>query len=62
MHPVIDTDACVGCGVRVDECPMDVLEINDDGVCEATNADECVGCGACLNACPAGAITDIADD
>ena len=29
-HPVIDTDECVACGVCVDTCPCDVLELGDD--------------------------------
>ena len=59
-HPVIDADECIACGVCVDTCPQDVLEVND--VATVTNEENCVGCGACQEACPAGAITEIAGD
>ena len=59
-HPVIDTDECIACGVCVDACPADVLELND--VATVAEEDSCVACGACQDACPAGAITEIAED
>ena len=26
-HPVIDADECIGCGICVDACPQEVLEV-----------------------------------
>ena len=26
-HPVLETEECIGCGICVDACPQDVLEI-----------------------------------
>ena len=26
-HPVINTDECIGCGICVDSCPQEVLEV-----------------------------------
>lgn len=60
-HPVIDTDECVACGVCVDTCPCDVLELGDDAA-QVKDEDSCVACGSCQEACPAGAITEIAED
>ena len=60
-HPVIDTDECVGCGICVDACPQDVLEISG-GVAEVENEDSCIACGECEEACPMGAITEIIED
>ena len=60
-HPVINTDECIGCGVCVDACPMEVLDASS-GAAEVVNGGDCIGCGECLETCPMGAITDIADD
>ena len=60
-HPIIDTDECIGCGICVDACPQEVLEVTS-GVAEAVNEDACIGCGECVEECPMGAITEIAED
>ena len=60
MHPVINTDDCIGCGACADACPMGVIEVKD--VATVVDADSCVGCEACLGACPVEAITEIAED
>ena len=60
MHPVINTDDCIGCGACADACPMGVIEVED--VATVDDADSCFGCVACLGACPVEAITEIAED
>ena len=60
-HPVINTDECIGCGICVDACPQEVLEVTS-GVAEAVNEDACIGCGECVEECPMGAIPEIAED
>ncbi|NVM54763.1 MAG: 4Fe-4S binding protein [Candidatus Helarchaeota archaeon] len=55
MPPIIDVDACTGCGTCVENCPSEVLEVQDDKV-KIVNADDCVECGACEENCPAEAI------
>jgi len=60
-HPVIDTDACIGCGICIDSCAQEVLEIVG-GVVEAVNEDACIACGECVEECPMGAIPEIAED
>ncbi|MBQ9020421.1 MAG: 4Fe-4S binding protein [Eggerthellaceae bacterium] len=60
-HPVIDADECVGCGICVDACPQEVLEVAG-GVAEVTNEDNCIACSDCLEECPMGAITEILED
>lgn len=60
-HPVIDTDECIGCGICVDACPQEVLEVVD-GAADAVNDEACIGCGDCLEECPMGAIQEIAED
>ncbi len=54
-HPIIDADECIGCGICVDTCPQEVLDIVD-GVCDAVNEEACIGCGACVEDCPMDAI------
>lgn len=55
-RPVIDTDECTGCGLCVDVCEQEVLDLVDD-VATIVNADACIGCGDCSEECPVEAIT-----
>ena len=50
-HPIIDADECIGCGICVDACPQEVLEV-PSGVAEVVNEDACIACGECLEECP----------
>jgi len=60
-RPIINTDECSGCGICLDACDQNVLELVDD-VAEAVNDEMCTACGACLEECPMGAITEIEED
>ena len=60
-RPIINQDDCSGCGVCVDTCPQNVIELVGD-VAEAVNEDDCTGCESCLEECPMGAITEVEDD
>ena len=60
-HPVIDADECICCGVCVDTCPTDTLELGDECAVVA-NEENCIACGQCMEACPTGAITEIVED
>ena len=53
--PEIDTDECSGCGICVDSCPNNVLDIVNDHATVA-NEDDCIACGDCMEECPMGAI------
>lgn len=57
LHPVIDTDICIGSGACVAACPeQDILGlVNSKGT--TINASRCVGHGACFHACPVQAIS-----
>jgi NAD-dependent dihydropyrimidine dehydrogenase PreA subunit len=60
-RPIINEDECSGCGVCVDACPNNVIELVGD-VAEPVNEDDCTACGDCLEECPMGAITEIEED
>jgi len=44
----IDEASCIGCGVCVDRCQLNLLEIKD-GIC--TINENCIGCGVCVIGC-----------
>lgn len=55
-RPKIDVDECTGCGLCVDVCDKEVLDLVDD-ICTVIKADACEGCGDCAEECPTEAIT-----
>ncbi|PJA98243.1 MAG: 4Fe-4S ferredoxin [Ignavibacteriales bacterium CG_4_9_14_3_um_filter_30_11] len=57
LHPVVDTETCIGTGACVAACPeKDILGMAN-GQAHTINASRCVGHGACFHACPVEAIT-----
>ena len=51
----IQQEKCVGCGLCVKACPMDVIRL--EGAKAAVRyVEECMCCAACEDVCPAGAI------
>lgn len=57
LHPVIDTDICIGTTACIDACPEHDILGFINGKATTINASRCVGHGACFHACPLGAIT-----
>ena len=53
--PVIDADACIGCGACVSACPVNVLDMDGDKA-KVAKPDACTECGACVDACPVSCI------
>ncbi|MBM7623074.1 RnfABCDGE type electron transport complex subunit B [Sporohalobacter salinus] len=49
------TDACVGCGVCVDECPVDAIS-GENGEVHNIDSEVCIECENCVGACPTEAI------
>jgi ferredoxin len=50
-----DPETCEGCGICVDRCPMEALELGVGTV--ELDLDRCIGCGLCVTTCPADSIT-----
>lgn len=46
---------CVGCGICVDACLENVLEIID-GIAQIIYEENCTECGTCFECCPNDAI------
>jgi len=55
LHPVIDTNKCLGSGACVKACPEQALGIVK-GKAMLVSPDHCIGHGACQAACPVEAI------
>ena len=56
LHPVIDTNKCIGSGACVKACPEHALGIVR-GKAVLVQPDHCIGHGACETACPVEAIS-----
>jgi len=50
---VVDSEKCAGCGICVDVCPADAIEVNKQAV---VDDEACTGCAACVSECPNEAI------
>ena len=48
--PWIDKESCTGCGVCVDECPVDAISLKVEEA--EINMDDCIRCGICHVVCP----------
>jgi NAD-dependent dihydropyrimidine dehydrogenase PreA subunit len=53
----VDLDRCIGCGICVQDCPLDAIRLKKK---KAVIGDRCSECGACMRVCPEEAIS--ADD
>lgn len=54
--PHVDEEKCSGCESCVDNCPVEVFEMQD-GKSVPVNAEECLGCETCVEVCEEDAIT-----
>ena len=53
ISPVIIAENCISCGVCVNKCDFNAIEIPDTAVIDE---DKCIGCAGCIAVCPQGAI------
>lgn len=54
--PTINEAECIACGNCVDECPSDVLALEENRAV-SSNAEACIECGICVEACPVNAVS-----
>jgi ferredoxin len=52
--PWVNEEMCVGCGVCVDECPVEAIALTDG--LAAIEEEECIRCGRCHDVCPEDAV------
>jgi len=53
--PWISQDMCTGCGVCVNECPVDAIELEASGLAKIDEG-VCIRCGKCHDVCPQEAV------
>ncbi len=53
--PWVNKGICVGCGVCVEECPVDAILMEDTGTA-VIDMEECIRCGTCHDICPQEAV------
>lgn len=56
ISPVVDAEKCIACGICVDKCNFDAIQIPDTAVIDD---NKCVGCAGCIAVCPKGAIKNV---
>lgn len=47
--PWVDKNDCSGCGICVEECPVDAILLVDEKA--EINMEECIRCGVCHSVC-----------
>lgn len=48
-------DTCEGCGLCVERCQMEALQLENDTA--LLDTDRCIGCGLCVSTCPSESLT-----
>jgi len=52
--PWVDQDSCTGCGMCVEECPVETIYLQEEKA--EIDMDHCIRCGRCHDACPEEAV------
>ncbi len=55
MPAKVDKEVCSGCGVCVDSCPSEAIEMVEGKA--VVDPEKCVDCGVCVDECPLEAIS-----
>jgi 2-oxoglutarate ferredoxin oxidoreductase subunit delta len=49
---LINTEWCKGCGICVEFCPQNVLELDDQDKAVIVRIEDCIACRLCELRCP----------
>ena len=52
--PWVNEEMCTGCGVCVEECPVDAISLEEETA--TIDEGECIRCGTCHDVCPQEAV------
>jgi len=52
--PWIKQEECIGCGICVEECPVNAISLKEKKA--VINMEKCIRCGKCHDICPQGAV------
>ena len=52
--PWVKQEDCIGCGICVEECPVDAIAMEDEKA--EIDMDNCIRCGTCHDVCPEEAV------
>ncbi len=53
ISPIVNAEKCISCGICVEKCNFNAIEIPDAAVIDSS---KCIGCAGCIAVCPKGAI------
>jgi len=53
--PWVNKDMCTGCGICIEQCPVEAIERQSDGLANIDEA-KCIRCGKCHDVCPMEAV------
>ncbi|SES83439.1 DUF362 domain-containing protein [Anaerobranca gottschalkii] len=53
IAPIVNGDKCISCGLCVDKCDFEAIQIAPKAIIDG---EKCVGCAGCIAVCPEGAI------
>lgn len=59
---IINREWCKGCGICVQFCPKNVLDLDDENKAVAARPEDCIACKQCELRCPDLAIEVITED
>lgn len=52
---VVHGEDCIACNTCASVCPVDAIEVREDGIAYAN--EKCISCGACCLVCPSQCIS-----